>query len=84
MGRRYLLLVFGFGIAPKVTWRRRIDALLLAFACACSVLAGTSPKLVLTEPEVYKASSVSGDGERKIHYHIFEMDVTPEDLCDVW
>ncbi|KAJ9108760.1 hypothetical protein QFC21_000080 [Naganishia friedmannii] len=46
--------------------------------------AGTSPNLVLSEPEVYIASSLSGDGARKIHYHIFEMEVGPEDLCQEW
>jgi hypothetical protein len=83
MGRRYLSLLLGFGLGFKANRGREIDSL-LASACACSVPAGTSPTLVLTEPEVYKASSVSGDGERKIHYHIFEMDVTPEDLCEEW
>lgn len=57
----------------------------LPFARRCPLfVAGTSPTLVLTEPEVYTASSVSGNGERKIHYHIFEMGVTPEDLCQDW
>lgn len=77
------MLLLGYGLV-KGKGRRRIDALPLALACACSVIAGTSPTLVLTEPEVYKASSLSGDGERKIHYHIFEMEVTPEDLVDEW
>jgi hypothetical protein len=27
---------------------------------------------------------MSGNGERQIHYHIFEMGVTPEDLCQDW
>ncbi|KAJ9125122.1 hypothetical protein QFC22_000076 [Naganishia vaughanmartiniae] len=36
------------------------------------------------EPEVYIASSMSGDGARQIHYHIFEMEVSPEDLCQEW
>lgn len=73
MGRRYL-------IRRKACHLGRIDPL----RCGPLPTAGTSPTLVLTEPEVYSASSMSGNGERQIHYHIFEMGVTPEDLCQDW
>lgn len=34
--------------------------------------------------EIFRAYSRSGDGERIIDYHIFEIEVHPEDLCTTW
>jgi hypothetical protein len=34
--------------------------------------------------EVHVGSSMSGDGERRIDYHVFEIEVDPDALCDDW
>lgn len=48
--------------------------------------AGT-PKNITGEsigPEVYAGSSRSGDGERRIDYHVFEIEVDADKLCVDW
>lgn len=49
-------------------------------------IAGT-PKNIAGEaigPEVYAGSSRSGDGERRIDYHVFEIEVDADELCTEW
>jgi hypothetical protein len=51
-----------------------------------TTLAGT-PKDILASrigEEVHVGSSMSGDGERRIDYHVFELEIDPNSLCDNW
>jgi len=48
--------------------------------------AGTPRDLLASDigNEVHVGSSMSGDGERRIDYHVFEIEVDPDALCDDW
>lgn len=48
--------------------------------------AGTPKDIPLANigTEVHCGSSMSGDGERRIDYHVFELEVDPLTLCDEW
>ena len=53
---------------------------------ALQIAAGT-PKDILASDigsEVHVGSSMSGDGERRIDYHVFEIEVDPGALCVDW
>ena len=48
--------------------------------------AGTPRDILASDigAEVHVGSSMSGDGERRIDYHVFELEVDPNALCSDW